>query len=255
MQYTHALDPRSFIRVYAYTFFSDWTEDGPNSGSSPLAFEYPFTGVSPNYDLITHTSGGQLQYTNQINDQNLIQFTGNYTQANVSRFNNTGFNAGASPIGYISQNNGVYSCWNPATGAPSSNGCISGYKGSAAGGPTCVVASETVPCFAPAGTPAARAGAYWATLWNGNASGTFNLVKPQLYNLALSDQLRPNDKWLFDLAMRYDNFTYNMPSGFSQAQNPFYAQIINDYVCYNYNTGQVLNNPLDGRCPAAADAG
>ncbi|HET6275250.1 MAG TPA: TonB-dependent receptor [Candidatus Cybelea sp.] len=242
MQYTHALDPRSFIRVYAYTFFSDWTEDGPNSGSSPLAFEYPFTGVSPDYDLITHTSGGQLQYTNQINDQNLLQLTGNYTQANVSRFNNTGFDAGASPIGYISENNGVYSCWDPTTGAPSSNGCISGYKspGGAAQGPI---------GFAPAGSPAAKAGAYWATLWNGNASGTFNLVKPQLYNVALSDQLRPNDKWLFDLAMRYDSFTYNMPSGFSQAQNPFYAQIINDYVCYNYNTGQVLNNPLAAGVP------
>ena len=126
MQYTHALDPRSFIRAYAYTFFSDWTEDGPISGSSPLAFEYPFTGVAPNYDLITHTSGGQLQYTNQINDQNLIQLTGNYTQANVSRFNNTGYNAGSSPIGYISENNGVYSCWDPTTGGPSSNGCISG---------------------------------------------------------------------------------------------------------------------------------
>lgn len=244
MQYTHALDPRSFIRAYAYTFFSDWTETGPVSGSSPLAFEYPFTGVAPNYDLITHTSGGQLQYTNQINDQNLIQLTGNYTQANVSRFNNTGFAGGSSPIGYISETNGVYSCWDPATGQPSSNGCISGYKSSAAGGPT---------GFAPAGSPAARAGARWSTLWNGNASGTFNLVKPQLYNGALSDQLRPNDKWLFDLAIRYDNFTYNLPSGYSQAQNPFYAQIVNDYVCYNYNTGQVLNNPLNaGAVPPPA---
>ncbi len=235
LQYTHALDPRSFIRAYAYTFFSDWTEDGPNSGSSPLAAEYPFSGVSPDYDLITHTSGGQLQYTNQINDQNLIQLTGNYTQANVVRFNNTGFLGGSSPIGYISENNGVYSCWNPTTGDPSSNGCISGYKSSSLGGPT---------GFAPPGSAAAKAGAYWATLWNANTSGTFNEVKPQFYNAAISDQLRPNDKWLFDLAMRYDSFTYNMPSGFSQAQNPFYAQIINDYVCYNYGTSQVLTNPL-----------
>ncbi len=235
LQYTHALDPRSFLRVYAYTFFSDWTEDGPVSGSSPLAFEYPFSGVAPDYDLITHTSGGQLQYTNQINDQNLIQVTGNYTQASVVRFNNTGYAGGASPIGYISQSNGVYSCWDPSTGQPSSNGCISGYRSNAAGGPT---------GFAPPGSPAAKAGAYWASLWNYNASGTYNQVKPQFYNAAISDQLRPNDKWLFDMALRYDSFTYNLPSGFSQAQNPFYAQIVNDYVCYNYNTGQVLTNPL-----------
>jgi hypothetical protein len=255
LQYTHQLDERSYLRFYGYTFFSDWTLDGPVSGSSPLAFEYPYDGVAPDYNLITHTSGGQLQYANQINDQNLVQFTGNYTQANVVRFNNSGYAAGASPIGYISYNNGVYQCWDPTTGQPSSNGCISGYKSSAAAGPT---------GFAPPGSPAAKAGAYWATLWNGDASGTYNLVKPQFYNAALSDQLRPNDKLLFDLAMRYDSFTYNIPSGFTQAQNPFYAQIVNDYVCYNYATSQVLTAPLaagvppppaaelvNGPCPAA----
>jgi hypothetical protein len=253
LQYTHALDPSSYLRFYAYTFFSDWTEDGPNSGATTLAAEFPYTGVAPNYLLITHTSGGQLQYANQINDQNLIQLTGNYTQANVTRFNNEGFFGGTSPIGLISQSGGVYHCWQPNSvgtgtsyvGAGTQIPCLPGgaWQGNglgAFGGPT---------GFAPNGSPAAKAGAYWATLWNGDASGPENLVKPQLYNGEITDQLRPNDKWLFDLGLRYDNFTYNLPAGDSQPQNAFYAQQINDFVCFDYATSSVLTNPLGPGAP------
>ncbi|MBV9719566.1 MAG: TonB-dependent receptor [Candidatus Eremiobacteraeota bacterium] len=249
-QYTHPLTENSYLRAYAYTFFSDWTLDGPNSGSTPLAGEFPYTGVAPNYNLITHSSGGEIQYANQINDQNLLQMTGNYTQANVIRFNNEGFFAnGTSPIGLISEKNGVYSCWIPSnpngTGpAPgTSTPCLPNgpWQGTAAGGPT---------GFAPPGSPGANAGAYWATLWNYNASGPANLVKPQFYNGAITDQIRPNDKLLFDLGVRYDNFTYNMPAGNSEPQNPFYAQQINDFVCYDYATSAVLTNPLGpGQAP------
>ena len=139
LQLTHPISEGAYIRLYGYSFFSDWTEDGENMS----AYSY-FSGTnqapySPNYNLITHTTGGQLQFADQFNDQNLLTFTANYTQANTSRLNNTGFLSygfaptfaqlfgltctpnnpltpdcravngfASSPIGYISEAGGVY---------------------------------------------------------------------------------------------------------------------------------------------------
>ncbi len=273
LQLTHAISDRAYLRVYGYSMFSDWTEDGQNMSS--YGYE---TGVaaplSPNYNLITHTSGGQLQFADQFNDQNLLTFTGNYTTASTSRLNNTGFlsynfgpglynyfglscNPGSiltqpcahsnpylasSPIGYISQKNGVFTCWDPATGKPVPCYDSGAYKSTAFNGPT---------GSAPAGTPATRAGAYWATLWNGNASATYNTVKPQFVNLNLQDEFRPNDKLLINLGVRYDNYDYILPNTDTPADQ-FYAQIISKYLCWSPTLGTAISPLAPGAFPPPA---
>ncbi len=76
------------------------------------------------YHLFTHTSGGALDFQDQLNDQNLLSFDGNYTTAGVIRFNNTRAErpraCGQSPIGYMSQKGGKFTCYDPATGKPQS---------------------------------------------------------------------------------------------------------------------------------------
>ena len=103
LQYTHALSQAAYVRAYAYTFYSDWLQTAPLSGATGEA--QPAL-PSPEYELITHTSGGALEFNDQINDQNLLGADVNYTQANVARFNNTSaiVGAGTSPIGYMSGN-------------------------------------------------------------------------------------------------------------------------------------------------------
>jgi hypothetical protein len=211
--------------------------------------------------LITHTIGGQLQFADQFNDQNLFQATGNYAYANTVRFNNTGFvtpsfdpllgcplqaQAAAGcvakePLGYMSVSNGVYTCYDGQPGTTTSPNpdfgqpvpCISGAaRSNAYLGPGGVAGPNT---------PAGKAGAIWGTLWNGNASGTYNTVKPQFWNVSASDEFRPNDKWLFNVALRYDDFDYGLANT-NTPQNQFYGQELQKYACWNGTN--VAVNPL-----------
>ena len=68
----------------------------------------------------------------------------------------------------------------------------------------------------------AKTGASWASLWSGNATGSLNNVGPRFTNASISDQWRPNDKLLINAAVRYDNFTYNLPDS-ATAATQFYA--------------------------------
>lgn len=227
LQYTHELNANSFVRAFGYTFFSDWTQAGANSAWNCYSWGTGPTdcGVAANYDLITHTAGGELQYANQINSQHLIELTGNYTTADVSRYNNTGFIAGSSPIGVISASNGQFTCWNEKTGSATYDqpvGCwTSSFKSTSVAGPTGTVG--------PNGT---AAGAQWVSLWDGNSSGTLNTVKPKFSFVSLSDEWRPNDKLLLNMQLRYENYTYDLVSKASEATQ-FYADIVSQAVCVN----------------------
>ncbi len=112
LQYTHALSDHAYVRLFGYTFFSDWTQAGAVDAWSQYVWGIggPGAAASANYDLITHTAGGELQFADQLNEKNLVELTGNYTTAHVSRYNNTGYTlgtpAGNSPIGIVSLNNG-----------------------------------------------------------------------------------------------------------------------------------------------------
>ena len=230
LQYTHPFSDRAYARAFAYSFFSDWTQAGALD-----AFGYGqniSTGPSPNYDLITHTLGGELQIADQLNDKHLSTLTINSTQAKVTRFNNTGFLGGASLVGLLSRDgSGMFHCFNPDGSIAS---CASGgWKGTAAPGLT----------DAPAGTPAALAGARTVSLWDGNAQGTFNTVQPNFTFASLNDQFRPNDKWLFNLGLRFEDYNYKLASS-TTAANDFYSQNVAQFSCYNPTTGQVATKPL-----------
>ncbi len=262
LQYTHSLTDRSYIRVFGYTFFSDWTEDGPADG-----YAWALAGpISPNYDLITHTSGGQLQYSNQLNDQNLLTLTGNYTTASVLRLNNeyyessNGFDAvsyaplispggaacggsgllalgpancpfvASSEIGYMHVGGpNKFTCYDPGTGAPTP--CTPGGSW------------ESNAWVGPSGWAAGKS-ANWLAVWNGSNNGPLNEVKPGFANLALADEFRPNDKLLIDAAIRYDNYDYSLAPSNSLADQFAGYQVAN-YTCVNpSHNNTVLVTPL-----------
>lgn len=236
LQWIHPFSDNSYMRIYAYSLFTDWTEDGPLSAATE---EYLFTGISPNYMLITHTVGGDLAYENQINDQNLVSFDSNYVQANTTRFNNTGYLGQVSPVGLISESGGKYTCWGqtsmtPVPCAASADPVGDSYESNA---------YDSYYIGEPPVTgAAAAAGATDATLWNYDASGTFNTVVPHFYNIEVSDQWRPNDRLSVNASIRYSNFGYALADS-AVGQNPFYAQIVQNYACWNPTLG-ALTTPL-----------
>ncbi len=113
LQYTHNFGSSAFVRVYGYTYYSDWLQNGPQS------LYADFAGCcSPDYELTSHTRGGSIQFQDQINSQNLVSLSEDYTTANSVRDNNSFYlvgpaavvvNAAAPTSGY---------CYGPTGGAP-----------------------------------------------------------------------------------------------------------------------------------------
>jgi Carboxypeptidase regulatory-like domain/TonB dependent receptor/TonB-dependent Receptor Plug Domain len=263
LQYTYALSQSAYLRAYGYTFYSDWLETSPIFGATDEAVASVPTAQ---YQLMTHTAGGALDFQDQINPQNLLSLDGNYTTASVIRFNNTSAFAsclsgsGCSPIGYMAKSGSGYNCYDPTTGKKVV--CLSSsYYNVATGSsvnPTWVSNAATGPsnwpnAFAPPGSAAANAGATWDSLWSGNATGSYNNVGPRFTNASIGDQWRPSDKWLVNASLRYDNFTYELPDSTGTADT-FYANMTANYTCVYAPTNQVLTEPLPPGVPPPASA-
>ncbi len=256
LQYTYALSQSAYLRAYAYTFYSDWLQSEPIYGGAFTSLGVP-SPLSPEYDLFTHTAGGALEFQDQLNDQNLLSLGGNYTTATTERFNNyTAYEgcrstcSGGSPIGYMAKTGNGYTCYDPTSGAPqpcvnaTSGYCTVTATACAATTPTWISSAQAGPTsFAKAGSPAAKAGATWDSLWQGNATGPLNNVSPRFTNAALQDQFRPSDRFLINASIRYDNFTYDLPNT-TNAATAFYGNQIANYTCVIPSTNTVLLVPL-----------
>jgi hypothetical protein len=247
LQYTYALSPAAYLRAFGYSFYSDWLEVGPLYGATGGAVP---SLTAAQYDLMTHTYGGALDFSDQINDQNLLSANGNYTEASVIRFNNSSAYGVDSPIGYM----GGGKCYDPSKGF--AEPCLSSTYYQVGTGPlgsngfvhpTWVSNATTGP------TGFAKPGATWDSIWNGNVTGALNTVKPKFMNASISDEFRPNDKLLFDAALRYDNFTYGLPNEANAAAN-FYASMTANYTCVLAQNNEVLTAPLPPGVPPPASA-
>jgi hypothetical protein len=239
LQYTHAIGDRAYARVMGYTFFSDWNQTAPYSAYAS-EFGNPGFALSQNYLLITHTYGGQFQFSDQINDKNLLQLTVNNVQANVLRDNNTtattAAGSSASPFGIVSYNSTTgFTCYAsaqnggaviPCYSAP--NQCLLGASTTTSCTAGHVVAGAAFPTISPAD---AAAGAQLEYLWSGPEIASYNTVRPNFTNVSLSDQWRPSDRWLVNGALRFENYTYNLANTNNMA-NAFYAQIAANNFCY-----------------------
>jgi hypothetical protein len=124
---------------------------------------------------------------------------------------------------------------------------------------SCDTASNPTPCGwlstavnGPTGF-GGRKGATWDSLWNGNATGALNTVEPKFINASASDQWRPNDRFLLNASIRYDNFTYDLPDS-SSAATQFYAAQSANYTCVFASTNQVLTQALPPGVPPPANA-
>ncbi|HEY2475116.1 MAG TPA: TonB-dependent receptor [Candidatus Cybelea sp.] len=265
LQYTHALSQSAYLRAYGYSFYSDWFENAPFNGATGLALT-GFNGAAQ-YQLMTHTIGGALDFQDQLNDQNLLTLDGNYTTAGITRLNNNSAILGSedSPIGYMAPGaNGQYTCYDPTHGTPEP--CVIGTSGannnyydtslsgvSSSGGHYNCAVKSAPQCFVmPTWNSTASVGptgfggpakATWDSLWSGNVTGSLNTVRPRFTNASLTDQFRPNDKFLVNGSLRYDNFTYELPDSMSAADS-FYAGMTANYTCVLAATNQVLTVPL-----------
>lgn len=202
IQYTKNFGSSAYLRVYGFTFYSDWMLNGPyNTG-----FCYFFCPLAPDYELSTHTRGISLQFQDQLNEQNLLSVDGSFTTARIVRDNNGFYNLG-SEGSYANVVNaadplGGY-CFAPNTSGSTVVNCN----------------ANTIPLIphynvAPVGNTCAIPGkpqdgsACTYLLSENGLNGTYSGTIPNFYGASITDQYRPTDKWLLNVGVRLDSFGF-----------------------------------------------
>jgi Carboxypeptidase regulatory-like domain/TonB dependent receptor-like, beta-barrel len=261
LQYQKNFGSSAYVRVMGYSFYSDWLMSSPNAGNFGITgYGYNDTGFgypSPDYELNTHTRGIQVMAADQINAQNLLQLTGNYTTASVVRWNNQWYGAPSHPTNFVDANGNCYSlqsgadsnCLLSSTGGTYSTP-TGGYFTSSGG---FVPYPTSNPCTSPVGntalkgSPACLAGATTiVTVPDGY--GTLNTVTPQFSSIALQDEWRPTDRWDVNAGIRFESYVYNLPSTVNSEFNFWFKQAQNGY-CYDPATGQPILIPISPGTP------
>ena len=263
LQYQKNIGSNAYARLFGYTFYSDWMINSPAGIAQCPQYSYLIsTGgcgqLTADYELNTHTRGLQLDIADQINPENLLEFTGNYTTAGVVRFNNSG--AGNS-LNFAATNltNGNPSnpmCFdyrstitdangntiaNPNFGAQAS--CYSSSTSGTYGAPTRGLAED--PCASgqlPAGSAACANGAKWLVTTPGG-QGVLNTITPKFSYAALTDEWKPNDKLDINAGIRFERYEYDLANTNTPEFN-YWFNAAAQVVCYDPNTFIPIYTPL-----------
>jgi hypothetical protein len=255
IQYTKNFGSSAYVRLYGFTFYSDWFLNGPYNTS----FCYFFCPLAPDYELSTHTRGLSLEFQDQLNEQNLLGISGSYTTARIIRDNN-----GFASLGAEGNFANVVNAANPYGGycyAPSTSGTkvVNCNANKIALGPSYVVGSLGATCPIP-GKPQDGSACTYLLSENG-LNGTYSGMTPNFYGASITDQYRPNDKWLLNVGVRLDSFgfagqnTLVPPLGGSAAASAFWFNAYNLDNCVNNATGKPSANPTPAAaCPSGSHA-
>ena len=260
IQYQKNFNPNAYARLYGYTYYSDWLQNGPNSAF----YNFIGSGASPDYELSSHTRGASLQIVDQISEKHLLSALASYTTSSTLRDNNTQmFNSGGRRargtvlVDASNPFNGV--CYNAAGTATTCDVTAPGGVRASfltwatlqgGGGIT-----GTVPCTAPGG-----ACQYY--VMENSLYATYNTVKPEFSAFSLTDQFRPSEKLLLNIGVREDSFKFNGSS--TRPNDParqFWFNAFNLDKCIDNTTGAPVDKIAGGLttlptdpCPAGFSA-
>jgi hypothetical protein len=237
-QYQKNFDSHSYLRGLVYGAYSDWFINGPNSAQ--LVF-----GSDPaDYEVLEHGYGASAIYSNQLSAQHLLTAEVSYMTQKLQTYDalygsTDPFTTSLKPtgLGTILSSYGTPNgkCYNYKTGQPwscfgagSQGGCLSRsgcYPGEGS------YDFNLTPGYAPAGSPAALAGARWMMTENGQSAQVDN-VMPRFGSTAVTDVWEPNDRLVVNFGARFDRFAYytnDLEDGYPARQ--FWFDAYNDEHC------------------------
>jgi len=241
VQFTKSLGANAYARVYGYTYYSNFDQTGPNSNQAL------FGPASGDYELSSHTRGISGSITDQINSQNLLNLSGDFTTASVLRSNNTEYIDGAygpsdvnarTAVAVVvngsSPTNGVCyttagvatNCFSSGTGLNSGAGYATlqqAYSGTIA--PITATTCGTGPC-------------QYLVIGNGSYA-TFNTVKPNFYGASLTDEFRPNSKLTINAGIRLDDYQFVGGDTSGGPARAFFYNAYNSEECISNATQQI----------------
>ena len=247
LQYQHNFGTSAFLRVYGYTYYSDWLQTGPQElWNNYLGF------VPDNYELNSHTRGVSAQFSDQINSQHLISVQGSYTTATTLRDNNTEQRNGLygrntfnfrTVGGLLVDSSNPYNgqcytaagapvnCYNTATNPYGVNSASTFNPAAAHFTLQQALAGTVVPATGTCG------GGPCAYMLAGNGLyATYNTVMPKFYSFALTDQWKPTTRLNIDLGIRFDRFRFDGSDTTNSPARTFF------FNAYNRQFGTNLRN-------------
>jgi hypothetical protein len=253
LQYQHNMGANAFLRLYGYSFYSDWTQNDPNYSYIPFAVA---AATSGDYEVNAHTRGINAEFADQLNEQHLLTVIGSYTTATMLRNNNAQytFAPNTTPIATLGSGNTCYDAYtnqqgsqfidpgyttiDPVTHKPVSSvspgqpvSCLSALAGApiaAVEAGSCPTSSAPFTCLqTPAGLPG---GATWSLTQNLGADANINTVGPKFWNAAVQDEWKPGDRWDINAGVRFESYGYQLGNVASQEQ-AFWFNQINTTAC------------------------
>lgn len=228
VQYQHNFGSTAYLRVYAYSAYSDWLNNGPSSFNQ---FYNAFD--SSDYELSSHSRGFSASFADQINDKNLLSLQGSYTTASTTRYNNFGIGQGTdTTVGYLVDGANPYNgvAYNIAGGA------VPGALYNAAGLPfqqLTVGQILTGTAAVPAPGVTCGGGPCRYEIVAGGPDASYNQVKPKFTALAITDDFRPSSKVDVNIGMKYDLFQYVGANTFNSGARTFFYNAYNSQAAAN----------------------
>ncbi len=250
LQYQRNFGTSAFLRVYGYTYYSDWLNNGPQTTLADYV-----GSVSPDYELASHTRGLSATFTDQLTDKHLLSIQGSYTSSNTLRDNNTeminglyGPNTinsrtavgvlvdGSNPLNGICYNRSAVAvnCYN------GSGSNLNGYnaKSNPNGAQYFTLQQAYNGTVFPAAGTCGGGPCQYLVIGNGQYA-TYNTVKPKFSSASITDNWRPTDKLTVNYGLRFDRYEFDGSNTTGTPARAFF------YNAYNrqFATNQQFNVP------------
>jgi Carboxypeptidase regulatory-like domain/TonB dependent receptor len=240
-QYQKNFSPSAFMRVYGYSYYSDWIENGPMMSLQPYAYY-----DSGDYEINSHTRGISANFTDQIDAQNLLELEGTYTTSRGARIYNEQMfqydHAYGDAFAVLVNRDNPFSgtCYRyyanrtPQTVATT---CSDGQAGGVIYGllPSFLKLSNPAPHGDVNGVACGSGPCAYYVVENG-AYGLNNTVTPYFAGYSLTDQWRPNDRLFVNAGLRVDNYSYVGAQTNTGAARDFWFNAFNQDTCYDTQT-------------------
>lgn len=249
LQYTKNFSSNAFLRVYGYTYYSNWFNDGPQSTYAL----YAAVG-SADYGVSSHSRGVSAMYQNQINAQNLLSLQGSYVTSTSLRDNNTFYSAGKAAVVVNAAEPLSGYCYGATGGAP-----INCYNGGNVLQMS-TIQSKSVPALpVSCVNPLTSSTACTYLLAENGENGAINQVTPRFLSASLTDEFRPSDRFLLNVGLRLDSYTFIGANTDTGAARDMWSNAYNLDNCVDEITGlpYALAVPLvkGATCPADPSTG
>ncbi len=249
-QYQRNINQNSYLRFIGYSNYTNWFLNGPNST------DQIFGATLSDYEVLGHIFGGSMTYANELSSKNLLTGAISYQTQKLQTYNATfdtmyGDSTGQFGSVIADLTNGSH-CFDPTSGDYTS--CYSSAVVLTPGN-----AAPTVSYTCPnASIPACAAGAQYLVTENGQNAQVDN-VTPYFTSGAITDSIRPDDRWTINVGARFDHFAYRLDNlEASYPARAFWFNAYNNEHCSAAGVGDIEGtiNPLTGAlsCPAGYTA-